>query len=157
MRWLDAISKSMDMSSSKLWEIVKDRKAWWCCCPWGHRELGMTQRRINNNNKMPQQIPYRVLIKLQSWRTSFWSPRELHQCRAVYCARQMLVFLFKMFLNRAFKIPKLAPIMHSTKKTEFLPSKIKNKTMVSVLSTSVLNQKSQPGQLGKKWNKSHPF
>ena len=36
-RWLDGITDSMDMSLSKLQEMVKDR-ATACCSLWGHRE-----------------------------------------------------------------------------------------------------------------------
>ena len=43
MRLLDSITDSMDMSLSKLREIVKDREAWRACCrPWGCKELNMT-------------------------------------------------------------------------------------------------------------------
>ena len=41
MIWLDDITNSMDMSLSKLWEMVKEGLAF--CSPWGHKESDMTE------------------------------------------------------------------------------------------------------------------
>ena len=44
MRWLDGITNSLDMSLSKLQELVMGQGSLVCCSPWGRKESDATER-----------------------------------------------------------------------------------------------------------------
>ena len=71
MRWLDGITDSMDMSLSKLWEMLKDREAW-CAAVHGvsKSRTWLSEHSNDNSNKNKRVI---VLSELFLYFPSMYS------------------------------------------------------------------------------------
>ena len=133
MRWLDGITDSMDMSVSKLWELVM-----MCCSPWGRKESDITKQKQYKNQTLSW-----PLILLHHHSTA-----KLRKC-SIHAFSMFSLIYFPMSFNLAHtnplklvvKIPKFSILLNP--KNNFLllfhlTTRLYNQSFPLALYSSVL-------------------
>ena len=77
MRWLDGITNSMDMSLSKLWDVVRDREAWYAAA---HGDAKSWNRLCDRTELHTPSTQTSLTIEISSYFTSHLLRYWLHFC-----------------------------------------------------------------------------
>ena len=77
---MDGITDSMDMSLSKLQEILKDREAWHAAVHKGHKDLDTTEQ-LNDKKIRTQDFPGGPVVKNPPSKEGTWVPFLVRELR----------------------------------------------------------------------------